>query len=150
MHISTDHLVDILRKENLRITEPRRLVCEVIATRHSEHLTAAAIYDIVRSDMGGELDRATVYRTLDVLENAGAIKHGHIGHGPTVYHLTEDSTHQHLVCNSCGRTITVPDEVVAPLLDAIEQDTGFVVDVEHFALSGLCDECKHEPIADSR
>jgi len=141
MHITADDLIAVLRAEDLRITEPRRLVCEVIATRHDDHLTAASIYDAVESETHGGVDRATVYRTLEVLESAGAIKHGHIGHGPTVYHLAEESPHQHLVCQSCGRTVTVGAADLVPFLDAVRADTGFVVDIEHFALSGLCETC---------
>jgi Fur family ferric uptake transcriptional regulator len=142
MHITADDLISILRAEDLRITEPRRLVCEVIAARHDDHLTAAAIYDAVESETDGSVDRATVYRTLEVLESAGAIKHGHIGHGPTVYHLAEESGHQHLVCQSCGRTVTVGTTALVPFLDTIRATTGFVVDIEHFALSGLCENCE--------
>jgi Fur family transcriptional regulator, ferric uptake regulator len=141
MHITADDLIGVLRSEDLRITEPRRLVCEVIATRHAEHLTAAAIIEAVASETGGSVDRATVYRTLDVLEEAGAIKHGHIGHGPTVYHLAEESDHQHLVCQSCHRTVAIQASDLAPLLTEIESSTGFTVDIEHFALSGLCVDC---------
>lgn len=141
MHIAADDLIDVLRAEGLRITEPRRHVCEIIADRHSEHLTAAAIYDIVQSDSGADLDRATVYRTLDVLEEAGVIRHGHIGHGPTVYHLAEEASHQHLVCDTCGRVIAVDDAAVTPVIERIEATTGFRVDIEHFALTGTCREC---------
>ena len=141
MHVTADDLVDILRSEGLRITEPRRLVCEVIADRHGEHPTAAAIYDIVQSSAGPSLDRATVYRTLDVLEEAGVIRHGHIGHGPTVYHLAGEASHQHLVCETCGRVVAIDDETVAPLFHRIEADTGFRVHMEHFALTGTCSDC---------
>jgi Fur family ferric uptake transcriptional regulator len=136
MHISADDLIDVLRAEGLRITEPRRHVCEIIADRHGEHLTAAAIYDIVEGDSGADLDRATVYRTLDVLEDAGVIRHGHIGHGPTVYHLAEEASHQHLVCDTCGRV-----NAVTPAIQRIEATTGFRIDIEHFALTGTCRDC---------
>lgn len=141
MHVSPDELIDVLRRDGLRITEPRRLVCEVVATRHHEHLTAAAIYDIVRTESDGDLDRATVYRTLDALESAGVIRHGHIGHGPTVYHLSEESSHQHVVCDTCGTVRSIDDDSIAPLIAAIESGTGFKIDVEHFALSGRCSAC---------
>ena len=141
MHIESADLVATLKGQGLRITEPRRLVCEVIATRHDEHLSAAAIYEAVVEDLEGGANRATVYRTLDVLEEAGAIKHGHIGHGPTVYHLADESAHQHLVCNSCGRVQTVDDAAIAPLLGRITEATGFAVDVDHIALTGLCEDC---------
>jgi Fur family ferric uptake transcriptional regulator len=58
-----------------------------------------------------------------------------------VYHLAEDAGHQHLVCRSCGATVTLPPEEADDLARAITRSTGFVPDLNHFALSGLCAEC---------
>ncbi|MCL1592743.1 MAG: transcriptional repressor [Actinomycetia bacterium] len=149
MHIDAKDLVADLRSQDLRITEPRRRVCEVIAARHGEHLSAVAIYDIVQSGSQSHIDRATVYRTLDALEDAGSIRHSHIGHGPTVYHLSNESHHQHLVCERCGNTVAVGKSQLGPFLDAIAEQTGFHVDVDHFALGGLCRECSDAAPADS-
>lgn len=113
----------------------------MIAERHSEHLTAADILEAVDNRSDGDLDMATVYRTLDVLEQSGAIKHGHIGHGPTVYHLAYEADHQHLVCSSCGSTVSIPTRDIRSFIDKITEQTGFVPQVEHFALSGLCADC---------
>lgn len=141
MHIEAEDLIADLRSQDLRITEPRRRVCEVIAERHGEHLSAAAIHEIVQSGSRSHIDRATVYRTLDALEDAGSIRHSHIGHGPTIYHLTDESHHQHLVCERCGKTVAVDKDHLAPFLDAISSQTGFHVDVDHFALGGMCRQC---------
>jgi Fur family ferric uptake transcriptional regulator len=141
MHISADSLIDTLRRNDMRITEPRRLVCTVIAEHHDDHLTAQDIFDTVSGSDDGDIDMATVYRTLEALEDSGAIKHGHIGHGPTVYHLTEESDHQHLVCSSCGSTIAVSSDDIGAFLTSITDATGFVPDVEHFALTGRCRNC---------
>ena len=110
MHITADDLVAVLRTNGLRITQPRMAVCAVIAERHGEHLTATSIFEAVQASAEGEVDIASVYRTLDVLEEAGAIEHGHIGHGPTVNHLAEDADHQHLVCSRCGATVAIPTD----------------------------------------
>ncbi|MEZ5175271.1 MAG: Fur family transcriptional regulator [Acidimicrobiia bacterium] len=141
MHITAEDLIAVLRAEGLRITEPRQRVCTVIAERHAQHLTASAIHDAVLEADGGDLDVATVYRTLEVLEAAGAIVHGHIGHGPTVYHLADDADHQHLVCSLCGATTAIAADDIAVLFEGITSQTGFIPDIEHFALSGLCANC---------
>lgn len=141
VHITASVLIDALGGEGYRITKARRAVCEVIAGAHDEHLTAADIYDRARAQTGARLDRSTVYRTLEALENAGLLTHSHLGHGPSVYHLTEDSGHQHLICVRCGRTLTLPEEETRSLVDEIADSTGFVIDASHFALSGLCADC---------
>jgi Fur family ferric uptake transcriptional regulator len=141
VHITAGTLIDTLSRDGYRITRARRAVCEVIAAAHDEHLTAADIYDRARAQSGTRLDRSTVYRTLDALEGAGLLTHSHLGHGPSVYHLSEDSGHQHLICIKCGATLTLPDEETRKLAGSIEESTGFRLDASHFALSGLCANC---------
>jgi len=141
VHITAATLIEALGAEGYRITNARRAVCEVIAAAHEEHLTAADIYDRARAQTGARLDRSTVYRTLEALEDSGLLSHSHLGHGPSVYHLTEDSGHQHLICLRCGETFTLPEEETSSLADAIARSTGFILDASHFALSGLCAGC---------
>jgi Fur family transcriptional regulator, ferric uptake regulator len=141
MHITADKLVDALSVRGYRITNARRAVCEVVAAAHDEHLSAADIYDRARAQSGTRLDRSTVYRTLEALEDSGLLAHSHMGHGPSVYHLAEDAGHQHLICRHCGTTTTLPREESENLAAAITRATGFVADLNHFALSGLCADC---------
>lgn len=139
MHINADALLDALRDKGLRITEPRRAVCEVIASAHDDHLTAASIHR--RAASRSPMDESTVYRTLEALEAAGLVAHSHMGHGPSVYHLAEEASHTHLVCDSCGATISIPDDEFERLLEGITRATGFVASSRHFAIGGSCGSC---------
>ncbi len=140
MHITADDLIATLRDRGLRITDARRAVCGVIAHSHGDHLDAATIHDKAMTDLGTELDLSTVYRTLEVLEEAGAVRHAHLGEA-AVYHLAEEQPHQHLVCRNCGSTTALPASDLAGFLAEVQEMTGFVADVEHFALWGLCSDC---------
>lgn len=141
MHITADKLIDALSGRGYRITGARRAVCEVMAAAHDAHLSAADIYSRAREKSGTRLDRSTVYRTLEALEESGLLAHSHMGHGPSVYHLAEDAGHQHLICRRCGTTITLPQVESERLAGSITRATGFVADLNHFALSGLCADC---------
>jgi Fur family ferric uptake transcriptional regulator len=141
VHITADQLVDTLSSRGYRITNARRAVCEVIVAAHDDHLSAADVYEQARARSGARVDRSTVYRTLEALEDSGLLAHSHLGHGPSVYHLAEDAGHQHLICRQCGRTLTLPGKETGRLVESIEKATGFVPDVNHFALSGLCAGC---------
>jgi Fur family ferric uptake transcriptional regulator len=141
VHITAQHLIGALSERGYRITKARRAVCEVLSKSHDEHLSAADIYELARETTGARLDRSTVYRTLEALEDAGVLAHSHLGHGPSVYHLSEDAGHQHLICRSCGATVTLHEAEAALLARRITESTGFVPDPNHFALSGLCADC---------
>jgi Fur family ferric uptake transcriptional regulator len=140
MHITADDLIATLRDRGLRITDARRAVCGVIAHSHGDHLDAATIHDKAMTDLGTDLDLSTVYRTLEALEEAGAVRHAHLGEA-AVYHLAEEQPHQHLVCRTCGSTTALPASDLGEFLASVEQLAGFVADVEHFALWGVCANC---------
>lgn len=137
---TADDLISGLRTKGHRITAARRAVCRVVADAGADHLTAADVHERVLRG-GTSLDQSTVYRTLEALEEAGLVRHGHLGHGPAVYHLSDEAPHQHLVCSNCGRTIAIDGRQMSAITADIEQWTGFAVDVDHFALAGLCVDC---------
>jgi len=144
MHISADVLVEALRSQGLQVTEAGRAVCAVIAERDQQHLTAATILDAVRVRADPSTDQTTVYRTLDALEEARLLVHGHFGHGPAVYHLPTEATHQHVVCSQCGATATIPVDSLSNWVAAVKEATGFEVDPTHFAITGLCADCAQQ------
>ncbi len=85
----------------------------------SGHVTGAEIVRRCR-----ELDPATVpstvYRTLDVLEELGLVRHGHGADGREEYHIRPADDHGHLHCAGCGRQWEVADAELRPLVEQIE------------------------------
>ena len=65
----------------------------------------------------------------------------HLGHGAGIYHLTEESDHQHLVCEHCGKSVGIPLDELAPVLATVTSRYGFIADGVHFALVGMCEAC---------
>ena len=132
-------LVDALRGAGIRVTAQRRAVCDALSDFDS-HQTVADLHRAAQAASGLSFDISTVYRTIDALEGAGLVHHVHLGHGPSVIHVTRGGEHHHLVCDVCGRT----EDVDLPQLEAmtrhIESQFGFVVDGVHFALVGRCVE----------
>ncbi len=104
-------------------------------------MSAADILERARTRAGVGIDQSTVYRTLDVLEEFGYLHHVHLGHGAGIYHLSEESDHQHLVCERCGTSVDIPLEELAPVLDTVTARYGFVAEGVHFALVGTCENC---------
>jgi len=90
------------------------------------------------------INASTVYRTLEVLEELGLVRHAHLSDRAPTYHSVTDHTHFHLVCRKCQRVVSVDADEVAPFGDAIRREHGFVLDVGHLAIFGECVECESD------
>lgn len=130
---------DTLRAGGYRVTPQRQLVLEAVA--RLEHATPEEICGEVRQTARG-VNVSTVYRTLELLEQLGLVKHTHIHHGAPSYHLADDAGHVHLVCRQCEQVIQVDQAAVGPLVVALEQSNGFQTDLGHLTVFGLCANCR--------
>jgi Fur family ferric uptake transcriptional regulator len=127
-----------LRASGYRLTPQRQLVLEAVAALG--HATPDDILTAVRSTAGG-VNISTVYRTLELLENLGLVRHTHLGHGAPTYHAAVEDAHVHLVCRTCGGIAEVVPEVVGDLVERLSAQEGFAADVGHLAIFGVCREC---------
>jgi Fur family ferric uptake transcriptional regulator len=127
-----------LRRRGGRVTTPRRaIVAELLEA--GGHITAEELAARVGARFP-DVSESTIYRTLNLLTEYGVVVHVHLGHGPAVYHLA-DETHHHLVCESCGAVVEVPVDVFSGLRRRLQRDYGFDVDASHFAFAGRCAAC---------
>jgi Fur family transcriptional regulator, ferric uptake regulator len=130
---------DKLRAGGYRVTPQRQLVLEAVA--RLEHATPEEIYAEVRQTARG-INVSTVYRTLELLEQLGLVQHTHIHHGAPSYHLAEEAQHVHLICRQCELVTEVDQAAVLPLVAALEEHRGFLTDVGHLTVFGLCAACR--------
>jgi Fur family transcriptional regulator, ferric uptake regulator len=131
-------LAGVLRARGLRLTAQRQLVLEAVFALG--HATPDQIHAEVAKTAAG-VNITTVYRTLELLEELGLVTHTHLSHGPPTYHAVGDDQHAHLVCRGCGGVEEVTPTVLEPLAKLLARDRGFIVDVGHMALFGLCAHC---------
>ena len=66
----------VLRVHGRRLTRQRRMIWEVLAAEPDRHLSAQDVCDRVRATVPS-VTPSTVYRTLDVLEELGVLRHSH-------------------------------------------------------------------------
>jgi Fur family ferric uptake transcriptional regulator len=136
-----------LHAHGLRATSQRTLVLRAVRTLR--HATPETISTQVRQVDPG-LNPSTVYRTLELFERIGLVRHTHLGPGAATYHSAEDHGHLHLVCEVCGSVDEVPSAIAAQLVGSLEATNGFQPDVEHMAITGTCAACSaraHDPSA---
>lgn len=128
-----------LRARGYRVTPQRQLVLEAVTTlRHATPEDICA--EVQRTARGVNI--STIYRTLELLEQLGLVKHTHLGHKPPTYHLATEAEHVHLVCRDCGDVCDVTRSVAKGLVDVLEAEYGFETDVHHLTVYGQCRHCR--------
>jgi Fur family transcriptional regulator, ferric uptake regulator len=130
---------DELRSRGLRWTPQRRLILEVLSATEG-HITGSELVERCRA-RDPETTPSTVYRTLDVLEELGYVSHSHSAAGREEYHVLPGADHGHLQCRLCGTTWELDPDVAAGIAGPIERRHGFVTDVGHLTISGVCADC---------
>ena len=127
-------LASALRTRGLRVTAQREQV--LAAVEQLGHATPEQIHEAV-----AEVDITTIYRTLELLEEIGLVKHAHLGHGAPAYRPADDD-HIHVVCHSCGSVADAPPDLVEALSERLLRERGFVLDRSHFSVFGECRDCR--------
>jgi Fur family transcriptional regulator, ferric uptake regulator len=135
---ATTDLAAELRARGYRLTPQRQLVLDVVA--RLGHATPDAVAEAVRSSPT-RVNLSTVYRTLELLEDLGLVRHTHLGHGAPTYHAADLAEHVHLVCRVCDRVSEAGPDVVADIVERLATGEGFTADVGHLAIFGTCAGC---------
>jgi Fur family ferric uptake transcriptional regulator len=129
-------LAQALHEHGLRMTPQRQQVLD--AVRALEHATPEQISAAVP-----DIDVATVYRTVELLEKLGLLRHTHLGHGAASFRLAEND-HVHVVCHDCGGVVDVPHDLIDDLVERLRADQGFELDRSHFTVFGRCSDCTYK------
>ena len=134
----SDDLAARLRGSGLRLTPQRQLILR--AVEELRHATPEEVLAHVRSQVSS-VNASTVYRTLEVLEELGLVRHTHLSDRAPTYHSTRTDEHFHLVCRKCQRVRSVEPAVATALVATLSRDHGFEVDLGHLAVFGRCVDC---------
>jgi Fur family ferric uptake transcriptional regulator len=128
-----------LRASGLRWTPQRRTLIDVLS--HADgHVTGAELIERCRAVDPATIP-STVYRTLDVLEGLGLVRHSHGANGREEFHVRPGVSHGHLHCRSCGSTWELPADEVQVVVEALRSGRGFAVDLSHLSIGGECAGC---------
>ena len=130
-----------LEERGLRLTSQRLAIAEYVMKTRS-HPSVLDIYEHVRKTYP-TLSLATVYKTLDLLQEMGVLyKMSATKNGSSRYE-TSTEPHINLMCKHCNRIIdlNLPKEMVERLFKYVDPESFEVhfVGIEFF---GVCNECK--------
>jgi Fur family transcriptional regulator, ferric uptake regulator len=134
-----EDVIAALRERGHRISTPRRLVLEALFAAEGP-VSAQFIAEGLDGKLA-ELDRTSVYRNLEQLEELGVVRHVHLGHGPSLYRLVGGGETEYLACESCGRVTSVEPSELDPVREQIRKAFGYEANFGHFPVVGLCRSC---------
>jgi Fur family ferric uptake transcriptional regulator len=132
-----DVIEQAMRGRGLRWTNQRRLIARV-ALRNHGHFSAEELLELCRREDRG-VSRATVYRTLAMLEQAGFVESLDLGPGGKRYeHVLGHEHHDHMVCTQCGAIIEFVDDALERRQEAVAKKHGFTIVSHSLRIYGVC------------
>jgi len=132
-----------LKSAGYKLTPQRIAIIDAISSNKGKHLNTEEIYDIVKQ-RNPEMGLATVYRTLQLLEDLEVVSSINLEDGCIRYELyrTGEHNHHHLICSKCGEVIEVEGDLLDELEDKIEKEYHFKIVDHKLKFYGFCSKCR--------
>ncbi len=129
-----------LERKSLRLTEARAAIVEAALARSGHYPIEELIGDLKRLGIRGS--KATVYRTLPLLAEAGIVQPAIVAGDSKSYETTYGADHHdHLLCRHCGKIVEFEFEPFERLQHEVAARHGFRLDSHHHELVGTCADC---------
>lgn len=143
MLLSRDDILELLRENGYRLTGPRRTIVEAILAFGRAFSADDLVQRVDRVD--DSIGRATVFRSLDVLTQLGALDRLHAIDGCHSYIVGrgQDRHYHHLICSSCGVVIPFDNCNVEAIYDGLTATTQFQISGHMLEIFGLCSACQN-------
>jgi Fur family ferric uptake transcriptional regulator len=131
-----------------RFTNPQRELVEHIFERHS-HFDAEQLIENLKT-AGKTVSRATVYRTLSKLVDAGLLRRIEVGTRTVFDHDYGYLAHDHMVCEQCGTMIEFLNAELDEVLRGITTSHEFQAAGRSLVIRGVCGDCNKARAAKRR
>lgn len=134
-----DRLNLFIKTKGLRSTPQRNAIVETIF-ESDEHFTADELWDRIRKT-NSKASRATVYRTLSLLVEAGLLHEIDLGEDQKTYdpNFHDKPAHNHLICVDCGKVTEFEDSHLELLNDCLTRRLGFRPKAQSIRIEANCE-----------
>ena len=143
--------LESLRPAGSKRSSKRDLIVNVFL-RQEGHLTADDLFDLIRREdpakpdahaASQQISRATVYRTLQWMVEAGIARKVDFGEGRFRFeHSYRHPRHFHLICKSCSRSFEFLSSDIEALLEEVAAARNFSARQSVLQIHGTCDSCR--------
>ncbi len=131
-----DLIIQRLELRGHRITASRRRVLEALLDAPA-HFT---VDDVLRQ--AAHVGRATVFRTMKLLQELNVVCRVMMEDGSLHYRLSTRGHHHHLVCRSCERVTDFATCDVSSLIDQLARSTDYRIEGHWLEVYGRCASCR--------
>jgi Fur family ferric uptake transcriptional regulator len=133
---------DILRHNNLKFTKQREAVLKTLYN-NDEHFSPESLHTLLKNIYPKlNIGIATVYRTLNLLEDSDMATSLSLGAAGKKFELGNKPHHDHMICKSCSSIIEFEDEEIEKKQEEIAHRHGFKLNGHIMQLYGLCKSCQ--------
>ncbi|MBI5597187.1 MAG: transcriptional repressor [Elusimicrobia bacterium] len=133
---------DRLASRGLRLTAQRAQVLDFLLSAQSH----VSLDEILKALRGSGLGRATVFRTLRVLQDSGLVSRVTGPQGTPRFEVELDRPHHdHLICTSCGNIVEVRWPELEKIQHRVCQAAGFSPQWHRHEIFGRCKDCREKP-----
>ena len=130
-----------LKDAGLKNTLPRIKILQILDSAEVHHVSAEDVYKILLNN-GEEIGLATVYRVLTQFEQAGLVVRHNFEGGHSVFEMSSEKHHDHIVCVRCGRVEEFTDEEIEKRQQVVADRLGFELTDHDLNMYGLCPDCR--------
>lgn len=130
-----------LRDRRLPLTRQRAEVARLVFATEGHPSAEAIRRELDRK--GVPVATATVYRTLDLLVEAGFVAAHDFGDGRRRFEpLAAQARHEHLVCRRCGQVVEFVNDRLERMMRMVADEHGFLFERHRAEIHGLCAACR--------
>ena len=136
----------ILKESGLKYTRQREVVLKILY--HSDiHYTPEALYlEVKKREPDLNIGIATVYRTLNLLEESEMVTSISFGAAGKKFELANKPHHDHLICKNCGKIVEFENSIVERQQALIAKEHKFKLTGHLMQLYGICDACNQDRV----
>ncbi len=137
-----ERLDAFIKMKGLRHTHQRNVIVEAIFAS-DEHFTPDELWAKLQGT-DAHTSRATLYRTLTLLTEAGLLQEIDLGDGQTTFdpNFFSKPSHNHLVCIDCGEVVEFEDDHLEVLNECITRRLGFQPVKQSLRIEASCKELR--------
>ena len=145
-NIEYDFLIEsfkkVLKENSLKFTKQREIILQTLYNFPGHFLPEEFYLLIKKNNPKSNIGIATIYRTLNLLEDSNIVTSISFGKNGKKYELANKPHHDHIICKNCGLIIEFEDKEIESKQKNIAEANGFILTNHIMQLYGICPNCQ--------